>query len=155
MGKLKVTTIDVNLRNQSEKPIISNAADIQDMIKKAISEKYSQQLPSALDANFTETTDYPKCSFAEQWSGGHVHCQYHGEPCKVQSEELTLCPRFINRIVLENKEHLTNLYRDKNLSARTIAEIAGCKDVDERVIERVRSKLREFDLWRTASGSPD
>lgn len=148
MGKLKVTTIDVNLRSQSDKPVIQNAQEMQDFIKNEILKKYSNQLPNAVDANFVDVTDYHKCAFAEGWSGGHTHCQYFGDKCKVQTEELKSCPHFLNRAVLENKQHMTRLFKDKNMSAATIAEIAGNKQLDDKVIERVRKHLKEHGIWR-------
>lgn len=154
MGKLKITQIDVNVRSQNEKPLITNADDIKELIRKTIVDKYSEQLPNSVDANFVDLTDYHKCAFAEEWSGGHTHCQYFGDRCKVQTEEMKSCPHFVNRIYLENKDQMAKLFRDKNLSASSIAEIAGCKQVDEKVIERVRKYLRKFDLWRN-TGSPD
>lgn len=154
MGKLKITTIDVNLRSQSDKPIVQNAQEMQDLIKSAI-QKYSNQLPNSVDANFVDMTDYHKCAFAETWSGGHVHCQYFGDKCKVQTEEIKSCPHFINRGVLENKQHMTNLFRDKNLSAATIAETAGCKQVDEKILDRVRKHLKGHGLWRNPENNEE
>jgi hypothetical protein len=47
---------------------------------------------------------------------------------------------------------MANLYRDKNLSAPLIAEIAGCKEPDDKTTERVRKYLKSHNLWRNSGG---
>lgn len=145
MGKLKITKIDVNVAANKDKPMISGAEDIKQLIVESM-KKYATQLPSSVDANFTDTTDYVKCDFAEQWSGGVTHCTFFNEKCKVQTGDFNVCPHFLNRVALSNKEIMTT-YRDNDLSARQIAELTGCKQVEDRQVEKVRGYLKEHGLW--------
>jgi hypothetical protein len=149
MGKLKITRIDVNVGNANTPKL-----DDPDVMRKMITDqirKYTGQLPTSVEANFTEVTDYDKCAFSEEWTN-QTFCRYHKEQCKVQTNELKICPLFLNKVLLNNREYLAQRYVNNDLSVRTIAELAGCKELNERTIGYVRDKLREFGLWRTPRG---
>jgi hypothetical protein len=147
MGKLKMTKIDVNINRGEQKAQLDGAVDFRKMIEETL-RRYSSQLPAAVDANFTDITDYGKCQYGEEWSAT-THCKYHNEQCKVQTGELTKCPVFLNKILLGNKEWLSRRYANDRLSRRQIAELAGCKEIDDRAIDVVTGKLKELGLYRS------
>jgi hypothetical protein len=150
MGKLKITKIDIGVRS-NEKPILETAEGVKKFITEALENRFRDQLPSSVDANFTEITDYSKCEFNEKM-GEVAHCWYFNEQCKVQTNEISKCPHFCNGILLHNKEYMDKCWRQNKLSVRQIAELTGCKDVDEKVIERVRNRLRDHQLSRDTAG---
>lgn len=154
MGKLKITNIDLNIRNEAARPVIANAGDVQQLITEAI-KKYSNQLPSSVDANFVDFTDYAKCEYAQELPGGKHLCWYFKENCHVQEGKMNVCPHFLNKPLLANKEHITNLYQNKNLSVKDLAEIAGCKQVDEKSVIHVREWLKKHGIWRKPAGGAD
>jgi len=151
MGKLKITKIDLSVRSQNEKSITEGAADVRNMIEEALRTKFREQLPAALDANFVDITDYTKCEFAEQLGQIH-HCWYFNSQCKVQTGDLQQCPHFVNRALVHDKDYMEQRYKRDSLSIRQIAEIAGCKEVDEVVLERVRNRLKDFGLYKKPAG---
>jgi len=151
MGKLKQTVVDVNVKHSDA--TLQDPAAVKTLVED-IFKRYSKQLPASVDANFKEVTEFEKCTFAEEWTN-KTYCQYFGEQCKVQTEELTSCPHFCNKILLNNREYLTKRYVNDNLSVRQIAEIAGCKEVDERVIDAVRGKLKDAGIYRNPAGTTE
>lgn len=151
MGKLKLTKIDVNVRQGDEKAQLETPEAIREAVKEAI-QRYRPQLPGSVDANFKDVTEYEKCSFGEEWTN-QVYCQYHGSQCKVQADEVSICPFFLNKILLANREYMARRYIKDNLSLKQIAEIAGCKEINEKVLERVRTRLRDYGIARDTSKS--
>lgn len=143
MGRLKMTRIDVKV-GTSDAP---NAEEVKQLITDVM-KKFNNQLPAALDANFTNVTDYEKCYYGEEWTNT-VHCNYHNAQCKVQTGEITLCPLFLNKVLLSNREWMAGRYLKDGLSRKQIAELAGCKEIDERATDVVRRKLDDLGLWGT------
>jgi len=150
MGKLKITKVDISVRN-SDKPVIENAADVKRLIEGALKDRFKDQLPHSVDANFSEITDYAKCAFSEEWTN-KTFCQYYGDQCKVQTNEVKLCPHFCNKILLNNREWAARRYVNDKLSVRQLAEIAGAKEIDDKVMDYVRGKLKEFGIYRNTTG---
>lgn len=151
MGKIKLTRIDVNVRKDSEKLTLENPQAMRDMVGEAL-KRYVGQLPASVDANFNDVTDYEKCVFGEEWTS-QTHCQYFNEQCKVQTDEIKTCPHFCNKVLLNNRDYMTRRFINDKLSSRQIAEIAGCKEVDDRVLDHVKRKLREFGIERNPGGT--
>lgn len=150
MGKLKMTKVDISVRNSS-KPIIENAADVKKLIEGAIKDRFKDQLPSSVDANFSDITDYSKCAFAEEWTN-KTFCQYFGDQCKVQTNEIKKCDHFCNKILLNNREWAARRYVNDKLSVRQLAEIAGAKEIDDKVMDYVRGKLKDYGIYRNTAG---
>jgi hypothetical protein len=152
MGKLHVTKLDVNVREGAKLQEITSAGDVTKIINDALRKKFADQLPASVEANFSNVTPYEKCSFAEEMTN-ITFCQKWGEQCKVQTGEVSLCPHFLNKVLMNNKEWMANQYHNKNLTVKQIADLAGCKEIDERVVKRVRDKLSEYGLYRTPTGT--
>jgi hypothetical protein len=148
MGKLKVTRLDVNVNRGEVKQLAENAADIKAMVGEAL-KKFSNQLPSSVDANFTEVTDYDKCEHGEEWSSS-CHCKVYNERCKVETGEISKCPLFLNKILLGNREWMARRYTVDKLSRKQIAELAGCKEIDERAINAVTRRLKDVGIYRNS-----
>lgn len=148
MGKLKVTRIDVGVSNGNQKQIAETSADIQSLITQAL-KKHSAQLPSAIEANFTDVTDYTKCEHGEEWSASY-HCKLYNERCKVETGEISMCPLFLNKILLNNREWLVRRYTVDKMSRKQIAELAGCKEIDERAIDAITRRLKDVGVYRNS-----
>jgi hypothetical protein len=148
MGRLKMTRIDVKVDSANS---VTSAEDVKRLIGDVM-KKYSGQLPSAVDANFTNVTDYEKCHYGEEWTNT-THCKYHNAQCKVQTGEISTCPFFLNRVLLSNREWMAGRYLKDGLSRRQIAELAGCKEIDERATDVVKRKLDDLGLWGTPKES--
>lgn len=153
MGKLRVVKIEKRIEQVNATPVIEDAAALQELIRKTLQGKLGQ-LPTSVDATFSEVTDYDKCEFAEKFQTVH-HCWYHDAQCKVQTGDINSCPVFMNRTALRNKDYMTKAYKYNRLSARQIAEMSGCKEVDEKVVERVTNRLRDHGLWFRPAGDPN
>lgn len=151
MGKLKQTVVDVNVKHSDTS--LANPEAVKALAENLF-KRYTNQLPSSVDANFKEVTEYEKCVFGEEWTS-MVHCKFFGDQCKVQTGEIAMCGKFCNKILLNNKEWLASRYVGDGLSARQLADIAGCKEVDERVIDVVRGKLKDAGLWRNPAGTSE
>jgi hypothetical protein len=149
MGKLKLTKIDVSLKSKSDNPQI-DASDIRKVIEDSLRTRFKDQLPSAVDANFTTVTEYDKCGWGEGWTN-MCYCRYHGEQCKVQTSEISTCPLFLNNVLLNSKEWLTKNYVDNNFSVRQLAELSGCKEVNDKVLDYVRRRLKDLGITRGAT----
>jgi len=143
MGRLKMTRIDVKV-GSSDTP---SSEEVKQLIADVM-KKFNNQLPAALDANFTNVTDYEKCHYGEEWTNT-THCKYHNAQCKVQTGEITVCPLFLNKVLLSNREWMAGRYLKDGLSRKQIAELAGCKEIDERATDVVRRKLDDLGLWGT------
>jgi len=151
MGKLHVTKLDVSVRDAAATPVLSNPAEIKSIIADTL-KKYSNQLPASVDANFSNITDYSKCEFAEEFTN-ITFCQYHGEQCHVQKDEIKICPLFLNKILMQNRAWMAKRYVNDNLSVRQIADIAGCKEPDDKVLTRVRNKLKNYGIYRDTANT--
>ena len=151
MGKLHVTKLDVSVRDAAATPVLSNPAEIKSIIADTL-KKYSNQLPASVDANFSSITDYSKCEFAEEFTN-ITFCQYHGEQCHVQKDEIKICPLFLNKILMQNRAWMAKRYVNDNLSVRQIADIAGCKEPDDKVLTRVRNKLKNYGIYRDTANT--
>jgi hypothetical protein len=147
MGKLKLTKIDINVRKDEDRPAPTSPEDIKNLVVEAIKGRFAHQIPSAVDANFSEVTDYQKCAWSENWSNMH-YCRYHGDQCKVEKQEISLCPFFLNGVCVNSKEWLEKGYVSTHLTVKEMAEMAGCKEVSQKVIDYVRGKIRENGVER-------
>lgn len=141
MGRLKMTRIDVKVGSSDAQTPEEIKQLVQDVLQ-----KYNRQLPASVDANFTNVTDYDKCYYAEEWTNT-IHCKYHNAQCKVQTGEISMCPLFLNKVLLSNREWMAGRYLKDGLSRRQIAELAGCKEIDERATDVVKRRLDDLGLW--------
>jgi hypothetical protein len=148
MGKIRLTQIDINVNDGEKKPMITNANDVKEMVAQFLKRSVGS-LNSIVDANFSEVTDYEKCGWGEEWTSTH-YCRYHGEECKVKTGAIQLCPYFLNKGCVTSKEWLQKGYVDSKLSVKELAELAGCKEVSQKVVEYVRGKLHEHGVERAS-----
>lgn len=152
MGKLKLTKIDVSVRS-GDQPKLEDPLIVKQLVADAI-KRHLPQLPEAVDANFTNVTDYDKCEWSEEWTNA-TFCQYHKEKCKVREGEISLCPVFINKVLMKNSEYLVKRFVHDKMSVRHIAELAGCKETNDRVIGRIRGRLKELGVYPRPGDSPE
>jgi predicted house-cleaning noncanonical NTP pyrophosphatase (MazG superfamily) len=129
-----------------------------DLIKKALNEKYKNQLPDAISEKLS-FTDYTNCANGEQLSGVTVCWNDKmtdndaGTQCPVQAGKVKKCPKFLNQSLLNNKDWLLNA-RKQGLSVAKIISLVGCDEWDVDVRNRVAWFLKKHDIIKVIPRRP-
>lgn len=136
--------------SQDDAPSNLTKEEMRKMISDAIVERYSNQLPASISSEIS-FTDYHNCSFVEHlndtcicWNKS-ISGDSHGGKCKIQTGEITQCPKFLNKTLLENKEWVSDA-RLRGMSIKDLAILTGCKEYDGEVRDMVIRYLHLHEI---------
>lgn len=143
-----------NKPNENNEPIDSKLenAEIAELVKSAISERYEHLLPSAIEQKL-DFTDYKNCANGEKL--GEIIVCWHtvmtnnnkGSQCPIQAGTLQKCPKFLNKSLL-NDENWLKRQRENKQTIADIATIIGCEEFDPEVREVIAFHLKKYELLK-------
>lgn len=129
----------------------ANIVDKND-VEAILQERYGAQLPKAITQKI-EFTDFTNCVQGEKM--GDIYACFNGvmtkndrgSMCAVQRGEIQLCPKFINRSLVTNREWLMSA-RERYLTVKDMIVLAGCTDPDKDSFDRMVYHLKNQDVFK-------
>lgn len=125
--------------------------DVKLLFDEIIKDRYSTQLPIPISRKI-EFTDYLNCANGEKMSDNTVLCwndkmtgDKAGSQCPVQAGSVQKCPKFLNRVLLDNPEWLMETKR-QHTSIKHVAGLVGCTEYDTDIRDRVAYFMKKHDI---------
>lgn len=124
-----------------ERPDMS-LADAQGVIAAVVEDRFGAQLPEKITQKFS-FTDFENCAFGEKL-GGKVVCWNDkmtsgnlGGPCSVLEGKCQICPKFLNKTLIDSKQWLRAARTGNRVLVKDIARMAGNTEYDPEVRAKV------------------
>jgi len=140
--------------DENDKNDVTNLSkqEISQIISQSIEDRYKGQLPPTIREKI-EHSDYVNCANGEKM-GEVVVCwndkmtdNSPGSQCPVQMGKVKKCPKFLNQILLDDKNFLQVSREDGyNISFKQIAKLVGCTEYDVEIRDRVGFFLKKHDI---------
>lgn len=123
-----------------------------DDVSLILNEKYGAQLPKAITQKI-EFTDFTNCAQGEKFGetyacfNGTMTKDDRGSMCPIQKGDIKICPKFINRSLVMNRDWLLKA-RERRLTIRDMIALAGCAEPDKDSFDRMVSFLKSQDVFK-------